>query len=400
MADEHTGQSPFEAVAEGDRHTRYAALSAEGPVHRVVLPHGRSAWLVTDYTLARQLLTDPRLVKLGPASGAFANRLPPPLARGIHTHLLYSNPPDHTRLRRLVSPFFTPGRVKEMTPGVTALTEEILDALEPDVPVDLVERYAYPVPLRIIGSVLGMTEDQQRDLRRWTVPLMSPENVGYAAYAQAAQALLALLRQLVDEKRTTPSDDLISTLVQARDGDDRLTGDEVTSMAYLLLLAGHETTVNLITNCVKALLIHPEQGGLALNDSARIETVVEETLRYDGPVQNTMPARAEADLEVGEATIAAGELVFVSILAANRDAERFERPDTFDSSRATEGSLAFGHGVHYCLGAPLARLEARIAVGALMRRYPRTTLAIPPGDLRRVPSVTMHALEALPVVLR
>ncbi|MEW2549310.1 cytochrome P450 [Streptomyces sp. NPDC047002] len=406
MAD-HTASDPFNAVEEGRRHVLWARMNATGAVHRAVLPHGAPAWLITGYAEARAALTDARLAKLGPSSGAFARKLPEDVARGIHSHLLYLDPPDHTRLRRLVTTAFTRRRVERLEPYVRDLTARLLDRLGEEAEeggvVDLVTRYAYPLPMGVIGTLLGVPEGRQADFHAWTAPLMSPEVVGYDAYVASAVPLLDLLRELIARKRAHPADDLLSALVQARDGADRLSEDELTSMAYLLVLAGHETTVNLITNTVLALLTHPDRLTAlrrAPEPSEAAERVVEEALRHDGSSQTTMPARTTADVRIGGTTIPAGDLVFVSLLAANRDPARFSEPDRFDPDRGDRGHLAFGHGIHHCLGASLARLEARVAVSGLVTRFPGLRLAVHRRALTRTPSVTMNALDSLPVLLR
>ena len=399
MSDDNWRNDLFSPTEVDARHAAYARLARLGPLQPVVMPHGSKAWLVTGYEEARALLTDPRVMKLSPSHGAFAKRLPPEVARGIHHHMLYSNPPDHTRLRRLVSGAFTKRRVEHMAPYVEKLTDSLLDGLDTTVPIDLVAQFSYPIPMAVITALLGIPDRAAADFRRWTAPLMSPELVGYDAYASAATSLLGMLRELVDSKRRRPSDDLLSDLIHERDGDDRLTEDELTSMSYLLVLAGHETTVNLITNTVLALVRHPDQLARLRSAPDIIDAVIEEALRFDGPLQNTMPFKAVVPVEVGDVAIPAGDLLFVSIMAANRDPRRFEEPDLLDVSREQKSHVAFGHGVHHCLGAPLARLEARIAVAKLVERFPDIDLAVPVAELARTPSVTMNALDTLPVSL-
>jgi cytochrome P450 len=395
--------SPFNAAEEGRRHVLWAEMSATSAVHRTVLPHGTPAWLVTGFDEARAVLTDPRFVKLGPSSGAFARKLPEHVAGGIHNHLLYTNPPDHGRLRRLVTAAFTRRRVEQTAPFVRQVTADVLDRLDGDAgngEIDLAARFAYPIPMAVIGALLGIPAAQQTDFQTWTAPLMSPELVGYDAYAASALPLLDFLRGLIADKRSQPADDLLSALIHARDGNDRLSEDELTSMVYLLVLAGHETTVNLITNTVLALLTHPAALAALRQAPDTIDQVVEETLRYDGSTQTTMPLTTRTDVHVDGVTIPSGSLVFVSLLAANRDPARFTHPARFDPERTDQGHLAFGHGIHYCLGAPLARLETRVAISELVARFPAMRLAVPPRALGRTPSVTMNALDSLPVVLR
>jgi cytochrome P450 len=209
--------------------------------------------------------------------------------------------------------------------------------------------------------------------------------------------MLDFLYELIEEKRQNPGDDLFSELIAARDGGDRLSEDELTGMAYLLVLAGHETTVNLIANGMLALLTHPDQLALLRAEPERIDGAVEELLRYDGPVQTAMPAVASEPIQVGDVTIQTGDLIFIVLIAANRDPDRFPEPERLDIRREPAGHLTFGHGVHHCLGAPLARLEARIAIGTLVERFPSLELARPADELLRTPSILMHGLESLPL---
>jgi cytochrome P450 len=394
--------SPFDAAEEGLRHVLWAEMNSAGAVHHVELPHGAPAWLITGFEEARAVLADARFVKLGPSSGAFARKLPENVALGIHSHLLYMNPPDHERLRRLVTAAFTRRRVEDLEPFVHKLATDLLDELNSEAgsgEIDLVARYAYPLPMRVIGALLGIPRSQEANFRAWTAPLMSPELVGYDTYAASAHALLGMLRDLISDKRAHPADDLLSALIQARDGADRLTENELTSMVYLLVLAGHETTVNLIANTVFVLLTHLDAMAALRREPEAVDKIVEEALRYDGSTQTTMPSRTIADVEIDGVTIPAHSLVFVSLLAANRDPRHFAQPATFDPARGDQGHLAFGHGIHYCLGAPLARLEARVAVSELVTRFPDIRLTYPQNTLTRTPSVTMNALDSLPVTL-
>ncbi len=388
------------ATAEGQRRDRYAALGAAGPVHRLRLPNGVPVWLITSHAETKRLLTDPRIVKVGPEQAPYAHRLPPDVARGIYHHLLYASPPEHTRLRRLVAKAFTRGRVDGLAPRIEETTHRLLDEVAGADVVDLIPALAYPLPITVISFLLGIPRDAQADFRAWTAPLIAPEVAGYDTYAASARTLLTFLRQLIAVKRREPGEDLLSDLVAVRDGEERLTEDELTSMLLLLVVAGHDTTVNLIANGVLALLRHEDQRALLAADPDRLANAIEELLRYDAPVHNTVPARATEPVEVAGTTIEPGDVVVFSLLAANRDPDQFGEPGQLDLSRDCGTHTAFGHGIHYCLGAPLARLEARIALGALLDRFPRLSLAVPADTLTRKPSMTMNGLTALPVRLR
>jgi cytochrome P450 len=387
---------PFTAIA-GERHAAYAAYAATGPVHRIVTPNGAPAWLVTGHDEVRGALTDRRVVKGPPLHGPLA-RLLPPDAAAVQRHMLYRNPPDHTRLRRLVSAAFTRRRVEEMAPRVRHLADQLLEGMAGRTEVDLVEQFAYPLPLTVICELLGIPELVRPVFRRWTTAIIAGPFAGAESYVAAATGLAAYARELLREKRRVPADDLVSALVDGRDGD-RLTEDELVGMVFLLVAAGHETTVNLIGNGTLALLTHPDQLALLRAEPDRLPAAVEEMLRYDGSLQVALPYSTLEPVELGGTRIAAGEMLLLGLLAANRDPRRFTEPDTFDITRTPTPHLAFGHGPHHCLGAALARLEGRIAFAALLSRFPQLRLAVPVGELRWQPNLLVNALTELPVSL-
>ena len=393
----------FGPADAGARQAAYAALAATGPVHRITLPNGMPAWLVTGYDAVRTALTDPRLVKRSgptPLSGL----LPPDVDAAMNTDLLHSDPPDHTRLRRLVSGAFTRRRVDALAPRIQQIADGLLDdltaALAEHGEADLIAAYAYPLPITVIGELLGVPTRDQAGFREWSTTLVGGAAVAPDAWVGAATALVAYVRELVTTKRAHPADDLMSALVAARDGADRLTEDELTSMVFLLLVAGHETTVNLIGNGMYTLFTHPGRRALLQAEPERLSATIEELLRFDGPVQVATFRWTSAPVRIGDTEIPAGEIVVPGLLAANRDPARIAEPALFDPARdATAPHLAFGHGVHHCLGASLARLEGRIALGSLLARLPDLRLAVPVADLRWRPSVLMHGLAALPCSL-
>ena len=387
---------PFTAIA-GDRHAAYAALAATGPVHRIVTPNGASAWLVTGYDEVRRALTDRRVVKGPPLHGPLAALLPP-AAAALQQHMLYRNAPDHTRLRRLVSAAFTRRRVDELAPRIQRIADELLTGLAGRSEVDLVEQFAYPLPLTVICELLGVPERIRPVFRQWTTAIIAGPFAGAESYVAAGTALADYSRELLREKRLAPADDLLSALVEGYDGD-RLTEDELVGMVFLLVAAGHETTVNLIGNGTLALLTHPDQLALLRAEPDRLPAAVEEMLRYDGSLQVTLPYTTAEPIELGGTHIPAGEMLLLGLLAANRDPDRFAEPDTFDITRTPNPHLAFGHGLHHCLGAALARLEGRIAFAALLSRFPALRLAVPVSDLRWQPNLLVNALTELPVAL-
>ncbi|MBB5773997.1 cytochrome P450 family protein [Nonomuraea jabiensis] len=392
--------SPFSAVLDGERDAIYAELMSRGPAHPVATMAGVNGWLITGHEEARALLSDPRLVKGGWRNGPYADKLPEDLARGLYSHMLNLNGADHIRLRKLVTTVFTRRRVERLTPRIQEMTDELLSAFDGAESVDLMSALAYPLPIGVISELLGVPEGSREDFRRWTAQIIAPGICTYEEYEDVLHAMLAFARDLVASKRSAPRDDLLSALIAARDGEERLSEDELTSMIFLLVIAGHETTVNLIGNGVYALLRNPDQLALLRDDPALLEPAIEELLRYDGPVQTTLSYVAAEPIEVGDVTINAGKSVVVALQAANRDPVHFPEADQLDLTRLGAVHTAFGHGVHYCVGAPLARVEARIAIDALLDRFPGLRLDADPRTLTRNASMIMNGLSALPVRLR
>jgi cytochrome P450 len=392
--------NPFTSTGGTDRQEIYDELVAAGPVHRVALPGGAEAWLVTGYAAARAALADPRLVKGGPGGGPFAGQLPADVESAMDRHLLALDPPDHTRLRRLVAAAFTRRRCEQLAPRVQEIADALVAGFADEDEADLVTEFAYPLPITVICELLGVPEADRAGFRAWSGPLVTGQLAGFEAYSSAAVTMVGYLRELLAAKRREPADDLLSALLAVRDGGDALAEDELTAMALLLLVAGHETTVNLIGNGLLALLTHPGQLAAVRAVPERIGAVVEELLRFDGPLQSAIPLFAAADTEIAAVRVPAGDVVVVSLLAANRDPARLAGADRLDVSRPETPHLAFGHGVHHCLGAPLARLEGRIALGTVLARFPRIRLAVPADELTRPPGLLMNGLHELPVLLR
>jgi cytochrome P450 len=390
----------FTAPSDAARRAALTTLAAAGPAVRIPLPGGHPGWLVTGYAHVREVLTHPHVVKrAGLLAGPFVDALPASVAAGLFQQMLNRNPPDHGRLRRLVAAAFTRRRVDAMAPRIQQLTDGFLDAVAHDEPVDLVEALAAPLPVQVIGDLLGVPESDFARFRSCTRPLVTGVLAGRDAYVDAAVGMLDLLRELVARRRAEPGDDLFSALVAARDAGDRLTEDELTSAGYLLLAAGHETTVNLIANGVFALLTHPDQLALLRERPDLLPAAIEELLRFDGPLHVTVPYVTSGPVDVGGVTIPADDVVVAALNAAGRDPARFDDPERLDLSRPDAGHVAFGHGIHHCLGAPLARLEGRIAIGTLLARFPDLRLAVPTDTLVRTPGLLMNGFATLPVVL-
>jgi cytochrome P450 len=391
---------PFAAVGAGERMAIYQRLAAAEPVHRVALPDGSPAWLVTGLAEARQVMTDPRLVKLPSLFGAQAELLPAELARGLNSHMLLADGAGHARLRRLVGAAFTARGVARLTPRIQQITNGLLDDLAGRGECDLIAEFAYPLPMTVICELIGVPEADRADFHTWTTTVLAAGFVTDDAWLPAAAAEVRYVRALVEAKRRHPRDDLLSALVAVRDGDDVLSEDELTSMVFILVAAGHETTVNLIGNGMHALLTNPTQLVRLRAEPALVPTAVEELLRFASPAQVTAPMIATEAVQVGDTHIEPGELVVPGLIAANHDPARIDDPIVLDIGRAPNPHIAFGHGIHHCLGAPLARLEGRIALGSLLARFPRIRLAVPAEQLTWQPTFLIHGLTELPVTLR
>ncbi|MEU5218226.1 cytochrome P450 [Streptomyces sp. NPDC020807] len=381
-------------------YPHYARLRARGPVHEVRMPDGFQFWLVVGHEEGRAALADPRLAKSPSVVG-----VRPPEEELIGVHLLSADAPDHTRLRRLVTGVFTGRRVESLRPRVERLTHELADAMEgvegaatePARRADLVDAFAFPLPITVICELLGVPVEDRDSFRAWSSQLVAPTDE--RGLVGALEGFAAYLDALIEDKRAAgPSDDLLSGLLAARAEDgDRLSGPELRAMAYLLLVAGHETTVNLISNTVRNLLAHPDQLAALRADPALLDGAIEETLRYDGPVETATIRFTTEPVVIGGTVIPARQNVLVGLGAGDRDPDRFPDPDRFDVRRDTRGHLAFGHGLHYCLGAPLARLEARIGLRTLLDRFPGLELDPDSGSLDWLPGMLMRGTRHLPV---
>lgn len=383
-------------------HRHYVSMRADHPVRRVRTASGLPAWLVTRYADVRAVLRDPRVAKDSVRTAElFAAKRPPGQATGEFTsslvkHMLNSDPPDHTRLRKLVMKAFTPKRVEALRPRVEEITAALLDEMAGQSEVDLIDAYAFPLPISVISELLGVDESRRDEFRAWSNALVGADRDAVSA---AAGEMTAYLKELIEAKRRAPADDMLSDLVHASEDLDRLSQAELLAMAFLLLVAGHETTVNLIGNCVLGLLCHPAQLAAVRADPGLVPNAVEEALRWEGPVNLATVRHTTEPVTVSDVEIPAGEIVFVALGSADRDERRFDEPDTFDITRDVSGHVAFGHGIHFCLGAPLARMEGRIAVRRLLERYDDLRLARPVEDLRWRFSTLVRGVEELPVSL-
>jgi cytochrome P450 len=378
----------------------YRQLRDDGPVRRAVIAGGLEAWLVMRYEDALAALSDPRLSSdvRDASDPRLTQQLPATERESFLRNMLRADPPDHTRLRRLVSKAFTARRVAELRPRVQEITDRLLDAVVPNGRADLVADLALPLPVTVISELLGVPAADRHDFQRWTDDMIrrGTEPPDPAVVDAAWRRMRSYLTDLLRAKRTRPADDLLSALIVARDEEQRLDEDELVAMAFLLLVAGYITTVNLIGGGICVLLAHPDQLQTLRNDPALLPDAIEEFLRYDGPVNPGIARFAREDVEIGGVTIPRGATVLIASAIADRDPSRFADPDRLDIARRDNAHLAFGHGIHYCLGAPLARLEGQIAIGTVLRRLPELALAVPPGELRWRPS-GLRGPERLPV---
>jgi pimeloyl-[acyl-carrier protein] synthase len=388
--------NPMDPDFIADPYPTYRRLRAEDPVHH----HPLGFWVLTRYEDVMATLRDPRAIK-EPIASFLAARFGASIP-AVGLSMLDRDPPDHTRLRGLVSKAFTPKTVERLRPEVQAIVDGLLDRVEGAGAMDLIEQFAYPIPVTVICRMLGVpVEDHERfkgwglDIARGLDAIMLPPDSEVARRSVAArQAIAGYFRGLIAERRAAPRPDLLSGLIAAEDAGDRLNEQELLATCILLLIAGHETTVNLIGNGTLALLRHPDQLQRLREQPGLIVGAVEELLRFDGPVQRTARIPSE-DITIGDRTIAKGEMVMPFIGAADRDPAQFADPDRLDITRADNRHVAFGLGIHFCLGAPLARVEGQIAINTLLRRMPRLALATERPAFR--PSLTLRGLESLPV---
>jgi cytochrome P450 len=397
----------WDASVENDPYPLFESTRAECPVRQVRLADGHDSWLVLSHAAAQQALKDARFSKdivaaLDDDPDVVDPGLPGP---GLARHMMNLDPPDHDRLRRLVSRAFVPSRIAALEPSITQIADTLLDELErsgPDAVVDLVAGFAYPLPFRVISELLGIPEDVRAPLRDAFRTLFQPWSGSPPPEAVAASDLIvSSLEHLVATHRAQPQDDLVGVLVTASDDDDRLTEQELLSSLFQLIVAGHDTTTSLIGNGVVDLLEHPDQWRLLCEDPARLPAAIEELIRFSAPVPHATFRVTTEPVELGGVEIPAREQVLICLGAANHDPDFFDDAAALDISREPRPHLGFGHGIHFCLGAPLARLEARIAFGALLRRFPDLALAVDRRELRWThgDGLVLRGLDVLPVRL-
>ena len=388
--------NPLSAETAQDPYPTYAKLRARDPVHRSRL---MNAWVFTRYADADAILRDHRRFSSDPRKRTAARRQQASLPNVEEPSMLFLDPPDHTRLRALVNKAFTPRAVAALEPRIREIMTTLLDAVDDPSAFDLMKAVAKPLPVIVIAEMLGIPPEDRAQFAVWSdqrarilEPTLTPEERETAEAAM--QALDEYLRPIISERRAAPRDDIISALAQAEEEGDTLTEREVLVMLRLLLVAGNETTTNLIGNGVLALLRHPDQLAALRGDAALIPSAVEELLRFDSPVQVDLRSALD-DCDVNGFRVRRGDNVVILLGAANRDPDRFPAPDRLDVRRAEQNHLAFGRGIHHCLGAPLARLEGRVVLEALLERFRSIRLLDDRPAFRN--SVVLRGLHSLPV---
>lgn len=385
----------------------YRHLREHSPVFRVKMPDRQTAWLVTRYDDVVDVLTDERfakdvfrtLSKEQLARAPWITKLLTPLLMPMARHMLNLDPPDHTRLRALVQQAFSPRLVEGMRGRIETLADELLNRVLRRGRMDLIADYALPIPTTVIAEMLGIPADDRHKFHRWSGTMLSAgaKRFGLVRAMPSALLFMRYIRKLIKNRRARLGDDLISRLITAKEAGEPLDDDELLSMILLLIVAGHETTVNLIASGMLALLENPDQLERLRNNPGLIKPAVEELLRFTAPVETATERFAREDVEIAGVKIAKGDMVLAAIASANRDDSQFVNPDALDIAREPNRHLAFGLGIHFCLGASLARLEGQIAINTLLARTRDLQLAVAPGKLRWRTGFVLRGLQSLPV---
>ncbi|GAB0103862.1 cytochrome P450 [Nocardia sp. JMUB6875] len=388
-----------------DPHAAYDELRGRGPAHLVRFPDGGTGWLITDYEVAKAAFLDPTISKALKSKGARA-ALAGEAGGGqvasamFGDMMVFYDPPEHTRLRTLVNRAFSSRAVRELAPRITELADALLEDLAADARTDqdLLDRYAFPLPMLVICELLGVPNEERDNFRAWSTTLVSNDETIEARTA-AVQQFVGYIDQLIRAKGSEPADDLLSELISVSEDGDKLSHRELISMVFLLLVAGFETTVNLISNAVAILLSDKTVRAALAQDPDRVPDFVEEVLRYESPASEATFRYTTVPVTLGGVEIPAGQRILVSMAAADRDPARFTDPHTVDLDRADKNHLAFGYGIHRCVGAPLARMEGGVALTRLLAAYPDLELAAD-AELSWRKSLIVRGLTGLPVRLR
>jgi cytochrome P450 len=385
----------------------YARLREQGPLIPLSSPFALGeSWIVTTYDDAIAILKDPRFIKdtqkvSPPSEGQDAAEEGASVLQRFLTwrrDMLTVDPPDHTRLRGLVSKAFTPRMIEQLRPRVQQIADELVGAVQAQGRMDLIADFAFPLPITVICEMLGIPPTARPQFRTWTQTIVNaPAGPQMEDKLEALEEFVQYIKLLLADKHAHPGNDLISGLVQAEEQGDTLSETELISTIFLLIVAGHETTVNLIGNGMLALLEHPEQMHLLRADSTLLAGAIEELLRYTAPVSLSSPRWASEDICMHGKIIHKGEMVFVSLIGADTDPQQFPDPIRLDIVRQENQHVAFGKGIHYCLGAPLARMEGQIAIGTLLQRLPNLSMASSLEQLTWTQNPLLRGLVSLPV---
>ncbi len=388
----------FDPAQAGHTHDIYARMRETAAFVQVSTGNLYTHWLVTRYDEGVEMLKKHtqfiKSIRSLPDDvlERFKLPAPDPTLEIFDRMMLLVDPPDHTRLRALIHKAFTPRIIEDLRPRIQQIADTLIDRIQEQGTFDLIEDYALPLPITVIAEMLGVPQTDQADFRRWSQVIIARQEG--AAMQMAAFEFIVYMNNLIDERRANPRADLLSNLVHVQEAGDALTHPELLGMIFLLLIAGHETTVNLIGNGTLALLEHPDQLALLRANPTLIRSATEEMLRYNGPVENATDRWTNAPLDVDGGTIQPGDLVSVGLHSANRDPRKFANPDSFDITRDPNPHIAFGSGIHYCVGAPLARLEGVLAVQALITRLPQLRLAQDPSALEWTDNVLIHGVTS------
>jgi len=390
------------AEFKADPFPFFAHLRASDPVYRTTLPDKTVVWLLTRYDDVTALLRDERFTKnrRSALTEEQLRKLPwtPPMFRPLERNMLDLDPPDHTRLRSLVHKAFTPSLVEQIRARTQIVADELVDRVVRLGEMDLIKEFALPLPMTIITEILGVPRKDHHKFHKWSqavVSLTSPSPT--LRVLPSVWRFIRYLRQFFKLRRRDPQDDLVSALIKAEEAGDKLNEDELLAMVFLLLIAGHETTVNLIGNGILALIENPNEMNKLLSEPSLVKPAVEELLRYTSPVFTTTERYAREDTMIHGVTIPRGEMTLGVIGSANRDETAFENPNELQITREPTRHLSFGQGIHFCLGAPLARMEAQIAFTTLLRRLPDLKLKNSASSLRWRPGIFLRGLASLPV---
>ncbi|WP_273852080.1 cytochrome P450 family protein [Guptibacillus spartinae] len=380
----------------------YENLRQSEPITSLGNSNGNNTWLVASYDDVLELLKRPSFIKDQSKLFSKSARMEDePLETKIFHHMMLDvDPPDHTRLRKLVQPGFNPKAIKELTPRIEAIADQLIDEMKrKDGVVDLIDDFAFPLPIIVISELLGVPAEDRDKFRKWSNSIVSASDNMEGEFMNDVQEFTEYLTSLFEKRKADPQDDLISNLIKHEEDGEKLSSDELYSMVFLLIIAGHETTVNLIGNGMLALFEHPDQLKLLQNDFSLTEGAIEEALRYYSPVDFSTARWAEEDFEFKGVQLKRGDMVLASISSANRDEKKFKNPNQFDITRKPNPHIAFGYGIHFCLGAPLARLEGKIAYQKLLAAFPSIQLAGSSADAKWRNMFLLRGLEELKVQL-